>query len=110
MDRIQAQARIEELKVVLNENSRRYYVDNAPTMSDQEYDFLMHELEELEKAYPEFLTPDSPTQRVGSDLDAPVGSNAEPEAGGDFEKRPHRYPMLSLANSYSREEIEHFRS
>ena len=108
MDRIQAQARIEELKVVLNENSRRYYVDNAPTMSDQEYDFLMHELEELEKAYPEFLTPDSPTQHVGSDLDAPVGSNAEPEAGGDFEKRPHRYPMLSLGNTYSISEVEEF--
>ena len=108
MEKGQAQKRIEELRAVLKENSRRYYVDNAPTMSDQEYDFLMHELEELEARFPEFLTPDSPTQKVGSDIDAPVGDNAEPLAGGDFVKRPHRYPMLSLGNTYSIAEVEEF--
>ena len=108
MDRIEAQKRILELKAVLKENSRKYYVDNAPTMSDQEYDFLMHELEALEEAYPEFLTPDSPTQTVGSDIDAPAGENAEPLVGSDFVKRPHRYPMLSLGNTYSISEIEEF--
>ena len=108
MEKGQAQKRIEELRAVLKENSRRYYVDNAPTMSDQEYDFLMHELEELEARFPEFLTPDSPTQKVGSDIDAPMGDNAEPLAGGDFVKRPHRYPMLSLGNTYSIAEVEEF--
>ena len=96
MDRKEAQNRIEELRAVLRENSRKYYVENAPTMSDQEFDFLMHELEDLEKQFPEFASPDSPTQRVGSDL------------GGDFVKRPHRYPMLSLGNTYSIEEVEEF--
>lgn len=108
MNRVEAQARINELKAVLAENSRKYYVDNAPTMSDQDYDFLMHELEALEAEYPEFLTPDSPTQKVGSDLDAPFGSNAELQAKSDFVKRPHRYPMLSLGNTYSIEEVEEF--
>lgn len=108
MNRTEAQQRIEELRAVLRENSRRYYVDNAPTMSDQEYDFLMHELEALEAAYPEFLTPDSPTQRVGSDLDKPFAANAEPLTGKDFVKRIHRYPMLSLGNTYSIAEVEEF--
>ncbi|MBO4743160.1 MAG: NAD-dependent DNA ligase LigA [Bacteroidales bacterium] len=106
--REEARQRIEQLRVILRENSRRYYVDNAPTMSDQEYDFLMHELEELEAEFPEFLTPDSPTQRVGSDLDAPVGENAESQTGADFVKRAHRYPMLSLGNTYSISEVEEF--
>ena len=106
--REEARQRIEQLKLILRENSRRYYVDNAPTMSDQEYDFLMHELEGLEAEYPEFLTPDSPTQRVGSDIDAPVGENAEAQTGADFVKRAHRYPMLSLGNTYSISEVEEF--
>ena len=108
MDRTEAKKRIDTLKAVLRENSRKYYVDNAPTMSDQEYDFLMHELEDLEAQYPEFLTPDSPTQRVGSDLDAPAGANAEVNARNDFAKVPHRYPMLSLGNTYNIAEIEEF--
>jgi DNA ligase (NAD+) len=69
MDQEQAKIRVEELRNILRENSRRYYVDNAPTMSDFEYDHLMRELEDLEKEYPDLLTPDSPTQKVGSDLD-----------------------------------------
>ncbi|MCR5408906.1 MAG: NAD-dependent DNA ligase LigA [Bacteroidales bacterium] len=96
MDKLQAQRRIEELKAVLRENSRLYYVENAPVMSDFEYDTLMHELETLETEYPEYATPDSPARRVGSDL----------ESG--FRKYPHKYPMLSLANTYSLEEVEEF--
>ncbi len=99
MDRAEAQQRIAELRDILLENSRKYYIDNAPDMSDQEFDFLMHELEALESQYPEFITPDSPTQRVGSDLDPSSGS---------FVKRAHRYPMLSLGNTYSIEEVGEF--
>ena len=97
MDRSEAKRRIEELRVVLQENSRRYYVDNAPTMSDYEFDQLMHELEALEAAYPEFASPDSPTRRVGSDL-----------GRREFVQYPHRYPMLSLGNTYNITEIEDF--
>lgn len=92
----EARTRIEELKALLWENSRRYYVDNAPTISDFEFDQLMKELEGLEAEFPELRTPDSPTQKVGSDL-----------ARG-FVQRPHRYPMLSLGNTYSIAEIEEF--
>ena len=103
-----AKIRIDELRETLRENSRRYYVDNAPTISDYEFDQLMHELEALEAAFPQFDNPDSPTHRVGSDLDAPVGANAESQARQGFVQRPHRYPMLSLGNTYSIEEIEEF--
>ena len=68
MDREEAKKRIEELREVIRDNSRRYYVDNAPVISDYDYDHLMYELEDLEKAFPDLVTPDSPTQRVGSDL------------------------------------------
>jgi len=102
MDRNEAKARIEELRAVLWENSRKYYVDNAPTMSDYDYDHLMRELEDLENEFPEFYSPDSPTQRVGSDLED------GPAAQQGFVQREHRYPMLSLANTYSRAEIEEF--
>lgn len=108
MGRSEAQHRIEELKAILWENSRKYYVDNAPTMSDMEYDFLMHELEDLENQYPEYRTPDSPTQKVGSDIDVSVGENAESEARREFRKYPHRYPMLSLGNTYNIAEVEEF--
>ena len=96
MEKAEAKARIEELSALLKENSRRYYVDNAPTMSDYEFDILMHELERLEAEWPEFRAEDSPTQRVGSDLQK------------GFVQRPHRYPMLSLANTYSISEVEDF--
>lgn len=104
MDYTQAKQRIEALKAVLWENSRKYYVENAPTMSDYEYDQLMHELEDLEAQYPEYRTPDSPTQRVGSDLETP----AEMASGKEFAKFPHKYPMLSLGNTYSIGEVEEF--
>ena len=96
MDRDQAGKRILELRDILWTNSRRYYVDNAPTMSDFEYDHLMRELEDLEAAYPDLKTPDSPTQKVGSDLDK------------GFAQYPHKYPMLSLGNTYNIGEIEDF--
>ncbi|MCR5464232.1 MAG: NAD-dependent DNA ligase LigA [Bacteroidales bacterium] len=96
MDRNQAEKRILELREILWINSRRYYVDNAPTMSDFEYDHLMRELEDLETEYPDLRAPDSPTQKVGSDLDK------------GFAQYPHRYPMLSLGNTYNIGEIEDF--
>ena len=96
MDYTQAKQRIEQLRAVLWENSRKYYVENAPTMSDYEYDQLMHELEDLERAYPEYASRESPTRRVGSDL----------ESG--FAKYPHQYPMLSLGNTYNIREVEEF--
>ena len=96
MDKEQARKRIEDLRDILWENSRKYYVDNAPTMSDFDYDHLMHELEDLENDFPEFRSPDSPTQKVGSDLDR------------GFAQYPHRYPMLSLGNTYNIGEIEDF--
>ena len=108
MDRNEARKRIEELRRTLEENSRRYYVDNAPVISDFEFDTLMHELEGLEAEYPEFDSPDSPTRKVGSDLDAPLDGNAEPQARSGFVQCRHRYPMLSLGNTYSISEIEEF--
>ena len=100
MDYTQAKHRIEQLKAVLWENSRKYYVENAPTMSDYEYDQLMHELEALEAQYPQYATEDSPTRRVGSDLETGRESG--------FAKYPHKYPMLSLGNTYSIQEVEEF--
>lgn len=98
LDKVQASARIEALRDILWENSRKYYVENAPTMSDFQFDSLMRELEDLEAQFPEFITPDSPTRKVGSDLDRK----------SDFVQRPHLYPMLSLGNTYSIAEIEEF--
>lgn len=103
MDRDTAAIRVKQLREILLENSRKYYVENAPTMSDYEYDQLMHELEDLEDAFPALRTPDSPTQRVGSDLEEETSGGS-----GEFPKYPHRYPMLSLANTYSIEEVEAF--
>lgn len=104
MDYTEAKHRIEQLKAILWENSRKYYVENAPTMSDYEYDQLMHQLEALEAQYPEYASDDSPTRRVGSDL---ADTDSRTETAG-FTKYPHKYPMLSLANTYSIGEIEEF--
>ena len=90
------QDRILQLRKELHEHNHRYYVLNQPVISDQDFDFLMHELQELEARHPEMDDPNSPTQRVGSDLNQ------------EFHQVTHRYPMLSLANSYSREEIADF--
>ncbi len=89
----QAKQRIEKLKSEINHHNYRYYVLDSPEVSDAEYDELMQELQALEAEYPRFLTPDSPTQRVGA---APV------EAFGVVE---HRFPLLSLGNAFSQEEL-----
>ena len=96
MDKVQANIRINELRGILDEANRRYYVDNAPTLSDYEFDMLLKELEALEREHPELVTPDSPTQHVGSDLKK------------EFDQYPHRYPMLSLGNTYDISEVEAF--
>lgn len=100
MDLFQADYdRIKELRKLLVQYEHEYYVLNAPTVSDQEFDQLMKELEELEEQYPDQITLDSPTQRVGSEF---IRSGA---SGGTYK---HRFPMLSLANSYSWEETLDF--
>ena len=90
MDEIQ---RINQLRKELHEHNYRYYVLNQPTIGDQEFDFLMHELQDLEAHHPEMADPNSPTQRVGSDLNA------------EFRQVEHKYPMLSLANTYSEQDV-----
>lgn len=91
--------KIEGLRSDLVEYEYQYYVLNNPTVSDATFDALMKELEELEKAYPEFYSETSPTQRVGSEFI----KSQKPE--GSF---PHRTPMLSLGNTYSWEEVQEF--
>ena len=87
---------IEWLRKELDRHNYNYYVLNAPEISDQEFDRMMRELQDLEAAHPEFDDPDSPTKRVGSDLNQ------------EFVQVPHRYPMLSLANTYNKQEVEDF--
>ena len=109
MEKTQAHIRIKELRDILNEANRKYYVENSPSISDFEYDMLMKELEGLEKEHPEFAAPDSPTQTVGSDLaDGTVFSKGTETAKKEFEQYPHKYPMLSLANTYDIPEIQAF--
>ncbi len=90
------EARIIELRETLNRHNHNYYVLNQPTISDQEFDHLMRELQDLEAAHPEMADPLSPTQRVGSDLSQ------------GFEQVVHERPMMSLGNSYSIEEVQDF--
>lgn len=89
------------LRKELQEANRLYYVENAPTLSDREFDAKLKRLEELEKSYPELFDANSPTQKVGSDLDETAG-----EKTTKWKQVVHRYPMLSLANTYNRNEIE----
>lgn len=108
MDVQAAESRIKELRNILEENSRRYYIDNSPIISDFEFDALMHELEKLENDFPQFASEDSPTRKVGSDIET-----VAPEKGGNlktggFVQKAHRYPMLSLGNTYSISEVEDF--
>lgn len=93
MDLEKAKQRIEELANQLNEHNHRYYVENNPTISDFDFDILLKELDDLETAFPQFSLPYSPTKRVGGDITK------------KFETVKHVYPMLSLANTYSKEEI-----
>lgn len=89
-----AKERIEELRNEINRHNHNYYVLNAPEISDKEFDFILKELERLEAEHPEFYDPLSPTQRVGSDLSK------------GFEHVVHSRPMMSLANTYSIEEVD----
>ena len=107
MEREQANIRIKQLRDILNDASRRYYVENMPVMSDYEFDMLLKELEALESEYPELITPDSPSQKVGSDL-ATSKARKVSEPRKEFEQHPHRYPMLSLGNTYDISEVQAF--
>ena len=88
--------RIQRLRQELHEHDYRYYVLAEPTVSDEEYDARLRLLQELESQYPQFRTPDSPTQRVGG------------QPTKEFPTVAHTPPMLSLGNSYSEEEIRDF--
>lgn len=93
---MQPKDKIDQLRALLNEQNYRYYVLNDPLMSDFEYDKLMRELQDLEQANPQYADPNSPTQRVGSDR------------ANQFASVTHRFPMQSLSNTYSREEVTDF--
>ncbi len=100
MNRTEAKERIERLRLEIEDHNRRYYVLNEPVISDFEYDLLINELVTLEKKYPEFDSDNSPTRRIGSDL----------ELKKEFRQYEHIYPMLSLGNTYSEEELRDFDS
>ena len=93
---MEVKEQIERLRSELHRHNYNYYVLNAPEISDQEFDRMMRELQDLEAAHPEFDDPDSPTRRVGSDLNQ------------EFVQVPHRYPMLSLSNTYNKQEVADF--
>ena len=93
---VDEKARILQLRDELHQHNYRYYVENNPVISDQEFDFMMHELQDLEAKHPEMFDPNSPSQRVGSDLN------------NEFETFVHTRPMLSLGNTYNREEVADF--
>ncbi|MFI3323098.1 MAG: NAD-dependent DNA ligase LigA [Rikenellaceae bacterium] len=88
--------KIDSLTRELNYHNHKYYVENAPEISDFEFDTMLRALSDLEQQHPEFIHAASPTQRVGSDVTS------------SFESREHRFPMLSLSNTYSREELHDF--
>lgn len=91
-----AKERIDQLRVQLHQHNYNYYVLNAPVISDKEFDEMMRELQDLEKEYPEYQDDSSPTMRVGSDINK------------NFTQVAHRYPMLSLGNTYSESEVTDF--
>ena len=93
------------LRRELEEANYQYYVLNAPAMSDYDFDQKLRRLQDLESAYPDMFDPKSPTQHVGSDLNTEKGKR-KGEKGKGFEQVSHRYPMLSLSNTYSQEEVE----
>ena len=90
------QEKIERLRRELDEHNYNYYVLNAPTIDDRTFDEMMHELQGLEETFPQYFDPNSPTQRVGNDINR------------SFSQVAHRYPMLSLSNTYSIEEVSAF--
>jgi DNA ligase (NAD+) len=87
---------IEQLRAQLHQHNYNYYVLNQPTISDYEFDQMIHKLEDLETFYPQYADPNSPTQRVGSDINQ------------SFRQVPHKYPMLSLANTYNEADVRDF--
>ena len=91
-----AARRIAALRTEIEEHNRRYYEETAPTISDRDYDRLYRELIDLEERFPQLISPDSPTRRVGGQ---PLKA---------FSQIAHRVPMLSLDNTYSQEELREF--
>ena len=96
MNKEEAKVRIAELSKIIENHNYNYYILAQPTISDYDFDMLLNELINLEKQYPELITADSPTQRVGGDITK------------EFKTVKHRYPMLSLSNSYNIEEVKDF--
>jgi DNA ligase (NAD+) len=96
MKQSEAKARIEKLRLEIDEHNHKYYVLNQPDISDFEFDILLNELDTLEKKFPEYISENSPTRKVGSDLVT------------EFVQFEHRYPMLSLGNTYNEEELREF--
>ena len=96
MNREDAYLKITDLRKELDEHNYKYYVLALPEISDYDFDMKLRELERLEAQFPDFFDPNSPTQRVGSDINK------------TFEQVEHRYPMLSLSNAYSEGEITDF--
>jgi DNA ligase (NAD+) len=96
MKREEARERIEKLRKEIETHNNNYYILNKPVISDFEFDLLLNELDTLEKMFPEYITEDSPTRRVGSDLT------------DEFIQYEHAYPMLSLGNTYNTEELKDF--
>src|SRR6185295_2888522 len=96
MTESQAKSRVEELSKIIDEHNYKYYVLSEPSISDYEFDMMLEELIRLEKQFPEFAYPDSPTQRVGGEITK------------EFKTVKHKYPMMSLGNTYSEEELKEF--
>lgn len=98
------------LRRQLEEANYQYYVLNAPTMSDYDFDQKLRRLQDLEARHPDMFDPKSPTQHVGSDLHEEKAEKGQQKTKKGFEQVAHRYPMLSLSNTYSREEVEDWMS
>ncbi|MFZ9848259.1 MAG: NAD-dependent DNA ligase LigA [Flavobacteriales bacterium] len=96
MNTLDIQQKITQLSKELEEHNYRYYILSNPIVSDYQFDMMLKELQDLEEKHPEFASPNSPTKRVGGDITK------------EFNTIKHRYPMLSLSNSYSREELVDF--
>ena len=96
MTKTEAKKKIEKLKGEIEYHNRKYYLEAKPVISDAQFDRLLRELIDLEEAFPEFKTPDSPSQRVGG------------EPLKEFKTVRHTMPMLSLDNTYSHEELREF--
>ncbi len=96
MNKNEAKEKIEKLRSEINLHNYKYYIEHNPGISDFQFDSLMNQLQDMEREYPEFQDPNSPTRRVGEDINK------------EFEQAEHKYPMLSLGNTYSKEELNAF--